>query len=173
MGEKDRGLLQDPEFRMGIALIFWSQRLLFLRHFRGAIDGRRPQFGTDFRAIWGALFTIASFMTTTGFESRFWLGATDWSGLQTPGLFLIGLALIGGGVATTAGGVKLLRIYALYRHSERELQTACAPIIGRWRRARGAADQQARCLYLAGFSSCCSRCHRRRHGAVVAYGRAI
>ncbi|MEO0990754.1 MAG: potassium transporter TrkG, partial [Pseudomonadota bacterium] len=42
-------------------------------------------------------------------------------GLEAPGLLLVGLALIGGGVATTAGGVKLLRVYALYVHGRREL----------------------------------------------------
>jgi trk system potassium uptake protein TrkH len=78
-------------------------------------------------ALWGGLFTVTSFLTTTGFESRFWDGATLWSGLQSPGLFLIGMALIGGGVATTAGGVKLLRIYALYRHGEREQERLLHP----------------------------------------------
>jgi trk system potassium uptake protein TrkH len=62
-----------------------------------------------------------SFVTTTGFVSENWDQAQNWSGLQTPGLVLLGLALIGGGVATTAGGVKLLRVYALYVHGQREL----------------------------------------------------
>ena len=70
---------------------------------------------------------MTSFLTTTGFESHYWGGATEWSGLNTPGLFLTGLALIGGGVATTAGGVKLLRIYALYRHGQREQERLLHP----------------------------------------------
>ncbi len=128
LGENDKGLAADPEFRMGLALILLVTSLLFLRHFVGSIgeDAASP-FGQMVRAIWGALFTVTSFLTTTGFESRYWLGAADWSGLETPGLFLVGLSLIGGGVATTAGGVKLLRIYALYRHSERELQRLVHP----------------------------------------------
>ena len=40
---------------------------------------------------------------------------------------MIGLALIGGGVATTAGGVKLLRVYALARHGEREVERLVHP----------------------------------------------
>ncbi len=35
--------------------------------------------------------------------------------------------MMGGGVATTAGGVKLLRIYALARHGERELERIVHP----------------------------------------------
>lgn len=146
LGEKDKGLFQDPEFRMGIALILLVTAALFLRHFVGAIEGQAAASWTQmFRAIWGAMFTIASFVTTTGFESRFWPGAADWSGLQTPGLGLVGLALIGGGVATTAGGVKLLRIYALYRHSERELQRLVHPssVGGGGREARRIRQQGA------------------------------
>ncbi len=145
-GEKDKGLWRDPEFKMGISLVLLVTAALFLRHFWGAIDGRSETSAPEmFRAIWGAVFTVASFLTTTGFESRYWLGATDWSGLQTPGLALIGLALIGGGVATTAGGVKLLRIYALYRHSERELQRLVHPssVGGGGREARRIRQQGA------------------------------
>jgi trk system potassium uptake protein TrkH len=39
----------------------------------------------------------------------------------------MGLALIGGGVATTAGGVKLLRIFALYKHGAREMDRLVHP----------------------------------------------
>jgi trk system potassium uptake protein TrkH len=42
-------------------------------------------------------------------------------------MMLLGLAIIGGGVATTAGGVKLLRVYALFRHGERELERIVHP----------------------------------------------
>ena len=63
-----------------------------------------------------------SFLTTTGFVSEHWLDAQAWSGLPTPGLILLGLALIGGGVATTAGGVKLLRVFALYQNGAREME---------------------------------------------------
>ena len=37
------------------------------------------------------------------------------------------MAIMGGGVATTAGGVKLLRIYALYRHGQREQERLLHP----------------------------------------------
>ena len=126
--ERQRSMLRDPEVLVAIALVLGSTTLLYGRHFIGAIDEETAiaQAG-GLEALWGTIFTVTSFLTTTGFESRFWVSAADWSGLETPGLFLVGLALIGGGVATTAGGVKLLRVYALYRHSERELERLLHP----------------------------------------------
>ncbi len=39
----------------------------------------------------------------------------------------MGLALVGGGVATTAGGAKLMRVYALYLHGLREMEKLVHP----------------------------------------------
>ncbi|WP_373635438.1 TrkH family potassium uptake protein [Yoonia sp. SS1-5] len=126
-GEDQQKTWRDPEFLTAMVLIGVVTSLLFLRHFVGAADDDGSTLLEMGQAIWGTLFTVTSFLTTTGFESRDWAGATDWSGLETPGLFLVGMALIGGGVATTAGGVKLLRIYALYRHGEREQERLLHP----------------------------------------------
>lgn len=128
IGEADGGLRRDPEFMTAIVLIVAVTMLLFMRHFIAAAEGTTgSSIGQIAGALWGGLFTVTSFLTTTGFESRDWDAATLWSGLGTPGLFLIGMALIGGGVATTAGGVKLLRIYAIYRHGEREQERLLHP----------------------------------------------
>jgi len=128
IAEADRSPLnRDPEFRVAFLFIAGTTILLVLRHFIGAAEQGEESLLEALQAIWGTIFTVTSFLTTTGFESRYWDGATDWSGLQTPGLFLIGLALIGGGVATTAGGVKLLRVFALFRHSEREMERLLHP----------------------------------------------
>ncbi|BDW85210.1 potassium transporter TrkG [Roseicyclus marinus] len=54
-------------------------------------------------------------------------GAQSWSGLETSGLILVGVAIMGGGVATTAGGLKLLRVYALYKHGAREIERLVHP----------------------------------------------
>lgn len=141
-------LRDDPELRLGLFIVVLITCLLFLRHFLGAID--QTDSPTDsiwqgVRAFWGAAFTVLSFLTTTGFESFDWTGARVWSGLETPGLILIGVALIGGGVATTAGGVKLLRIYALIRHGEREANRLVHPhsIGGGGREARRIRRQGA------------------------------
>ncbi|PPB81552.1 trk system potassium uptake protein TrkH [Albidovulum inexpectatum] len=121
-------LREDPEMRMAILLCTAVPALLFLRHWFGALSvddvgDIRAAFG----ALWGTLFTVLSFLTTTGFESAHWMTARNWSGLETPGLVLAGLAVIGGGVATTAGGVKLLRVYAIFLHGEREVERLIHP----------------------------------------------
>ncbi|MEM9968159.1 MAG: potassium transporter TrkG [Pseudomonadota bacterium] len=122
------GLTTDPEFRIGIAVVIAVPLLLFLRHFSGAYDvDATESLREAFLAFWGAAFTVLSFLTTTGFVSHFWGEAQAWSGLTTPGLILMGLSLIGGGVATTAGGVKLLRIFALYRNGQREMERLVHP----------------------------------------------
>jgi len=102
--------------------------LLFLRHYLGAFQvSATSDAATPLRALWGSFFTILSFLTTTGFESSYWAAARDWSGLETSGIILMGLALMGGGVATTAGGVKLLRVWALYLHGLREMDRLVHP----------------------------------------------
>jgi len=122
----------DSELRMAVALLVLVPGVLFLRHWIAAMFGDSP-VGTDgsiiagLRALWGAVFTTLSFLTTTGFTSADWITAREWSGLETPGLVLVGLAIFGGGIATTAGGVKLLRVYALFRQGERELERLIHP----------------------------------------------
>jgi len=122
------GLWQDPEFRLGLALVIAVPVLLFLRHWLGALEVSGDEdLASALRALWGAAFSVLSFLSTTGFESADWVTARDWSGLGTPGLILLGLSLIGGGVATTAGGVKLLRVYALYLAGRREMERLVHP----------------------------------------------
>jgi len=122
------GLMTDPEFRIGLAIIAGVPLLLFARHWLGAFDVATEQrMSEGLLALWGSLFTVASFLTTTGFVSEYWVEAQSWSGLSTPGLILMGLALMGGGVATTAGGVKLLRVFALYLNGVREMERLVHP----------------------------------------------
>ena len=145
-GDSDARLVRDPEVQMAVLLISGTVLLLFTRHWVGSIEeGTASGLGSLFASLWGSLFTVTSFLTTTGFESRYWDGAAVWSGLETPGLFLVGLAIIGGGAATTAGGVKLLRVYALFRHSQREVQRLLHPnsVGGGGREARAIRRQGA------------------------------
>lgn len=118
----------DPEIRLALAIVLIVPLFLVLRHWIAALEVRVPaRFSDVFNALWGSMFISLSFLTTTGFESNVWQDVRTWSGLGTPGLILAGLAIIGGGVATTAGGVKLLRIHALLRHGERELDKMVYP----------------------------------------------
>ncbi len=118
----------DVELRMAVALTLAVAGLLFLRHFLGAYDVQdQANLSAALTAAWGSVFNVLSFLSTTGFESRDWDAARAWSGLETPGLILLGLCLLGGGIASTAGGVKLLRVYALYRHGQREMQRLVHP----------------------------------------------
>ncbi|MDO5529518.1 MAG: potassium transporter TrkG [Paracoccus sp. (in: a-proteobacteria)] len=122
---------RDPELRMALALTLGTSLVLLARHFAalpdqgGVRDG--SQIALAISAAWGGFFNALSFLTTTGWSSAHWHGAQQWSGLSAPGLLLAALAIMGGGAATAAGGVKLLRVYALARQSERELDRLIYP----------------------------------------------
>ncbi len=62
------------------------------------------------KAIRVSIFESVTALTTTGFST---VGYSDWSSL--PWLAMLVLMLIGGGAGSTAGGIKQLRIYILYR----------------------------------------------------------
>ncbi len=125
---KRDSVMEDPELRLGLLLVFGATVLLFLRHWLGSYEvNEQENLPAALSSIWGALFTVMSFLTTTGFESAQWNEAQSWSGLGTPGLILMGLSLMGGGVATTAGGVKLLRVFALYLQGLREMEKLVHP----------------------------------------------
>ncbi|MBO9410571.1 MULTISPECIES: potassium transporter TrkG [unclassified Ruegeria] len=119
---------KDPEFRIGLMIVVAVAALLFTRVWAGVNEiGNQLTPVQALSVIWGMVFTVLSFLTTAGFESANWNDAQQLSGLGTPGLVLLGIALIGGGVATTAGGVKLLRVFALYLNGAREIDRLIYP----------------------------------------------
>lgn len=123
-----RTLHKDPEFQLALLVMLLLPAFMFMRHWLAALDfPQSSHFVSALSAYWGSLFTTISYLTTTGFESSHWHDAQNWSGLSATGILLFGLAVMGGGVATTAGGVKLLRIYSLYRHGLRELERMVNP----------------------------------------------
>ena len=155
--EITRKLSRDPELRVATGLILAVTLVLISLPLLSAAGVIRPVaappaeagiWGNIVRAIgvaWGAGFTALSYLTTTGWSSIEWEQARSWSGFAAPGLMLAGLALMGGGIATTAGGVKLLRVYALARHSQREMEKIILPTsvggggpMGRMLRKQGA-----------------------------------
>lgn len=136
----------DPELRLALVVIGVGTTALFLCHWVGLAPAVTTQ---PLRALWGGAFVVLSYLTTTGFDAASGNWAMAWAGLKSPGLVLMGLAIMGGGVATTAGGVKLLRIYALYRHGQREVERLIHP------HSVGGSGRAAR--------------HMRREGAYVAW----
>ncbi|MCU0827485.1 MAG: TrkH family potassium uptake protein [Tabrizicola sp.] len=126
--ENRRPLLGDPELRLAGLIVLTVVTILFLRHWIVADAGTSSVADAQaLPSLWGTIFTATSFLTTTGYISASWETGAAWSGIGTPGLVLMALAIIGGGTATTAGGVKLLRVYALLRHGERELERIIHP----------------------------------------------
>lgn len=121
-------IVQDRQVRLAVLIVVVLSSALFLRHWLGAYA--RGDLGNPaeaFATLWGSIFTVLSFLTTTGFVAEGWMAARGWSGLPMPGLVLVGLVVLGGGIATTAGGLKLLRIYALYKHGAREIDRLVHP----------------------------------------------
>ncbi len=123
---KDR--LSIAELKVATVTIFAFSTLLFVFHFVGLAEKENNFTAVGVaQAWWGGFFTAASFLTTTGFVSDQWALAKVWANLGDAGLILLSLTALGGGVATTAGGIKLLRIYVLYKHGERELARLVHP----------------------------------------------
>lgn len=131
----DRGLLSsDRELRVALLLVVGVTLAVFMRHW--AVS--QGDHSAWLASLWGIFFTAVSFLTTTGFESQSWGIGVRWSGLGSAGMVLVGLTIIGGGIATTAGGIKLFRVYALHQHLKQELQTLVQPssVRGRGRQNR-------------------------------------
>ncbi len=78
-----------------------------------------PRMDKAFRV---ALFEVASAVTTTGFST---VGYGNWNSFGF--LVLVILMLIGGGTCSTAGGIKQLRVYLLWKALVRELRCLAAP----------------------------------------------
>ncbi|MDE2789468.1 MAG: hypothetical protein OXI81_03475 [Paracoccaceae bacterium] len=141
---------QDREANLALACIVVIPLFLCVRVLVSSIEtGDRPDPETVIQLLWGAAFTAMSFLTTTGFESTYWDSGVHRLTPSTAGLLLMGLSAMGGGVATTAGGIKLLRIYAVFKHGRRELTRLSYP------HSVGGAGDRARML--------------RRQGAYVAW----
>jgi trk system potassium uptake protein len=75
---------------------------------------------------WGVAFAALSFLTTTGFQSHLSpVGDGFLSG--TGGVVLVCLTVVGGGIATTAGGIKLMRVFALLWQARHEMGNLVYP----------------------------------------------
>lgn len=122
------GLRQDPELRLLTVMVIMIPGIMLI-HFslNGFAAGTANSLADIIYAVWGAVFTVLSFIATLGHQSSAWDSTQSLFGFETSGLLFLGLLAIGGGVASTAGGIKLLRIYALYKHGVREMERLTLP----------------------------------------------
>jgi trk system potassium uptake protein len=122
-------LWTDPELRLAATVLLLFALLMVFKS--AVLDDQTGGDDAPFRLIrdlWAALFTGLSYLTTHGIVSAHWsLPETTQVGSSSVGLVLLGLAIFGGGAATTAGGVKLLRVHALIQQAQRELERIVHP----------------------------------------------
>lgn len=109
-------LFYDKEIRLGLSIVITLTLLFSLKQLTPSIFQTEinVSLGSVCKLIWGNFFTIFSFLTTNGYVSGFWQVSSPSLDLSYTVIILIGLCLFGGGVATTAGGIKLLRISILF-----------------------------------------------------------
>jgi trk system potassium uptake protein TrkH len=113
-------ILINIEVNVAIKLVVLSSLVLSIIYFQKyySVDNILTTILKNF-------FICLSFLTTTGwhFETNFQLDTHHFS------LVLIGLVLIGGGIGTTAGGLKLLRFVILLRHLRSEFSKMVYPSV--------------------------------------------
>lgn len=117
------GRQRDPELVLAAGIIALISLVLVFRAITGTLPDR-PYGG--FATIWAHAFTSLSFLTTTGFVSMA-NGGLAYVFPGPSGMVVLGLALFGGGVATTAGGLKLMRVFALGWQARREVAKLVHP----------------------------------------------
>ncbi len=118
---------QDPELRLAAVLLVATPTVMLAHHWVAGAGSDADDLPAVLRAWWGGFAMTVSFLSTNGLISADWAFAKSFSEITTPGLIFLGLAMVGGGIATTAGGVKLLRVYILYRHGRFELARLVHP----------------------------------------------
>ena len=112
---KFKAVIRNGEIRLQGTLILLGGLILFL----SVATGLFTSLG---KAVRVSIFETITALSTTGYATVSYLtwGSLGW-------LVLILLMMIGGGTGSTAGGIKLHRIYVLYRGVLREIQRLLSP----------------------------------------------
>ncbi|HRX84383.1 MAG TPA: TrkH family potassium uptake protein [Phycisphaerae bacterium] len=110
-----RAVARNGEVRVQVVLIPLAAAAAVLLTCRGLY----PELS---KAIRVGVFETVSALTTTGFSTVSY-GAWNSAGIAV----LVGLMLIGGGTCSTAGGIKQIRIYVLWRQLVWEIRSQLLP----------------------------------------------
>ncbi len=110
-----RAVIRNGEVRLMALLLPLAAAGMFL----AATAAMFPRWDKALRV---AVFETVSALTTTGFNS---IPYDHWN--PTAILILTWLMLIGGGICSTAGGIKQLRVYVLYRAALWEVRRLILP----------------------------------------------
>lgn len=121
-------LLNDPELRVAASVFIGAIALVALANLDMALTARGIDHARELgAAAWTAAFETVSFLATAGFRSGIAGHEGTAGGFAYPDYLYMVLAVCGGGIATTAGGIKLLRILALARLCNKELSRLVYP----------------------------------------------
>jgi len=118
----------DPEIRLALIIILAVAGLFYAKSiFALSSENIDINILVLLKHLWGIFFTVTSYLVTMGIESKVWSDYPSFALAEVSAVSVMGLAIIGGGVATTAGGVKLLRVYILYRNAAQEVDMMLHP----------------------------------------------
>ncbi len=121
-------IFKDPEIRLALIIILAVTILFFANSLIVLIsENTNISLVILIKHLWGIFFTVTSYLVTMGNESNVWVNEPNSPKAEMTLVALMGLTIIGGGVATTAGGVKLLRVYILYRNAAQEVDMMLHP----------------------------------------------
>ncbi len=109
---RPRVLARDPEFRAYLGIVAAAAA--------AAAWLLWPDHGTD--AVRHGLFNVLSIVTTTGYAS---LDFGAWEPRQQAVLLL--LMFVGGSAGSAAGGIKVIRLLVVAKHTAREVRRALHP----------------------------------------------
>ena len=152
-----KAVLSDVEIRLGLSIsiaatVVFTLKQVSLSDFDTEISGL---FVNLIEIIWGNFFTVFSFITTNGYVSTFWNSSLSSEDLSYSVIILMSLCLFGGGVATTAGGVKLLRIAILFSAFSNETEKLLHPSSVIVRKNNTIKDLEISIFMAWVFFSCC------------------
>ncbi|MCY4005860.1 MAG: hypothetical protein OXE84_03390 [Rhodobacteraceae bacterium] len=118
----------DREVYLALLLVMTALLCSLFFNYQNLAAARSwPEFATVAKSLWGTIFSTLSFLSTSGFQSLYWDKVTDSQPSEFLFLCLLGITLVGGGVATTAGGIKLMRVASIVRFSAGELGRLAHP----------------------------------------------